>query len=868
VLTLLQQVADAAASDPSSPPDRRAEPPPVLETDTTKSELADAKQTIVALKQQVLTLLQQVDQQTSSTVDAAASSDASSSPDHRAEPPAMPHALMLALRGLDDMRLRREFDKHADKTGPSCGGNLQTSAVARMAAFCITGTSRYNSENYCDATITFAKGKSPGTCSVRVCYQVHGDGSLGPLQDPATSSLLLNKKRLALVKTSKIEESTNRIKGTLEYEACLSLGTRIDFSFGIEGYSTFGDVVSSLEEAEGERRMNKAGLASFMRHKGLAHGDAEVGRAMERVDANKDGEIDFGEFRALARANSELEKVLQAKHLEGILCYYFPKGTTLEDLGKMGRAQFSAIVKLSQPSMVQLLEDLAKQMAAVGEAQDAAGVGKFTGELEGGLLDVFYKGVTGVCGEPDADIEKGMREEHTERSDSHEKFSTSNYGITTTPLEEWKLVFEGGSGCDEVEGKEGSVLVTSTRGCCKASGLKWLNTGKTDPTTLGLKWLAVGVTRPTEGRQLSLNVDIRLTDVFKQLCLASKTASVVGPGEIDFAWAEFSARDKAVAGMGVVLCAPEKADADIENNDQLGGKMAAVYRGEYSFQKKTERLIAAGAHGVIIINTEDDLFEASADIQGYSAAIPVVMIKAKDATALFASGNSSCLGKPTVTNEEQPLTKKVIDFTKEDLDSFGVTDLRSTDFIEAGGSYFKPTASTAQLLENTGLADVLMRKTEFTQQEWDAFGVHDLHMHHFVKSGDSYFHPAGEEQPDVRVLRPLAHYGDFGEDGRVKWGVDDVVVVGEAFTCAVEDRGGEERERELAKETKGTVLRFNEEGAAEISFREVETGKEGKEEERTRWVPKDQFYRLFPLPNARDTPIQRRVKQARLRRCE
>ena len=180
----------------------------------------------------------------------------------------------------------------------------------------------------------------------------------------------------------------------------------------------------------------------------------------------------------------------------------------------------------------------------------------------------------------------------------------------------------------------------------------------------------------------------------------------------------------------------------------------------------------------------------------------------------------------------------------------------------------EPTANTAQNLKNPRLADALMRKTEFTQQEWDAFGVHDLHMHHFVKSGDSYFHPAGEEQPDVRVLRPLAHYGDFGEDGRVKWGVDDVVVVGEAFTCAVEDRGGEERERELAKETKGTVLRFNEEGAAEISFREVETGKEGKEEERTRWVPKDQFYRLFPLPNARDTPIQRRVKQARLRRCD
>jgi hypothetical protein len=78
----------------------------------------------------------------------------------------------------------------------------------------------------------------------------------------------------------------------------------------------------------------------------------------------------------------------------------------------------------------------------------------------------------------------------------------------------------------------------------------------------------------------------------------------------------------------------------------------------------------------------------------------------------------------------------------------------------------EPTANTAQNLKNPRLADALMRKTEFTQQEWDAFGVHDLGMHHFVKSGDSHFQPAGvEEQPDVRVLRPIAYYGDFGEDG-------------------------------------------------------------------------------------------------------
>ena len=63
----------------------------------------------------------------------------------------------------------------------------------------------------------------------------------------------------------------------------------------------------------------------------------------------------------------------------------------------------------------------------------------------------------------------------------------------------------------------------------------------------------------------------------------------------------------------------------------------------------------------------------------------------------------------------------------------------------------------------------------------------------------------------------------------------------------------------LQKEVKGTVLEFNAEGAAKIDF-----GKGFG----VRRVPKDQFYRLYPLPSERDTPIQRQVKLARLRRCD
>ncbi len=77
-------------------------------------------------------------------------------------------------------------------------------------------------------------------------------------------------------------------------------------------------------EDKGERRMSKAGLAKFMGAKGLAHGEAEVERVMKRVDTNGDFEIDFLEFCALARVNTELELVLRSQKLECILASFFP----------------------------------------------------------------------------------------------------------------------------------------------------------------------------------------------------------------------------------------------------------------------------------------------------------------------------------------------------------------------------------------------------------------------------------------------------------------------------------------------------------------------------------------------------------------
>jgi hypothetical protein len=48
---------------------------------------------------------------------------------------------------------------------------------------------------------------------------------------------------------------------------------------------------------------------------------------------------------------------------------------------------------------------------------------------------------------------------------------------------------------------------------------------------------------------------------------------------------------------------------------------------------------------------------------------------------------------------------------------------------------------SGRLLENSKLSAALKHKLDFTQQEWDLFGIKDLHADHFVKSGNSFFGP-------------------------------------------------------------------------------------------------------------------------------
>jgi len=74
------------------------------------------------------------------------------------------------------------------------------------------------------------------------------------------------------------------------------------------------------------------------------------------------------------------------------------------------------------------------------------------------------------------------------------------------------------------------------------------------------------------------------------------------------------------------------------------------------------------------------------------------------------------------------------------------------DFIASGLKWIqigsaKPT--NGRELSNAALADALASKTEFTQPQWDTFGIKDLHFADFVRVGNVYYRPGGNVEPDI-----------------------------------------------------------------------------------------------------------------------
>ena len=61
--------------------------------------------------------------------------------------------------------------------------------------------------------------------------------------------------------------------------------------------------------------------------------------------------------------------------------------------------------------------------------------------LSYGSLETFFGGLEGIIGSPNPNVQEAMEKEHTQRDDSDNKFTTSNYDLTTSSRMEWAFVY-------------------------------------------------------------------------------------------------------------------------------------------------------------------------------------------------------------------------------------------------------------------------------------------------------------------------------------------------------------------------------------------------------------------------------------------
>ena len=102
--------------------------------------------------------------------------------------------------------------------------------------------------------------------------------------------------------------------------------------------------------------------------------------------------------------NSELEVVFKGLPVERVLASYFTKGTTDDPLDPFFKQQHSDVVAAlckALDILISMTTGVIKKHNAVQASQgQGTGDAKFGVDLKGANVDVFYRGVTGLVGEP------------------------------------------------------------------------------------------------------------------------------------------------------------------------------------------------------------------------------------------------------------------------------------------------------------------------------------------------------------------------------------------------------------------------------------------------------------------------------------
>jgi calmodulin len=168
---------------------------------------------------------------------------------------------------------------------------------------------------------------------------------------------------------------------------------------------------AAAEAETDKRRLSKEGLAKMFEAKNITLSEGKLEELMSRIDTDGNGEIDWLEFRALARSNSDLEMFFKGLPLERVLASCFARGAADESLETFFSQKHSdvaaRVLKAGHIIEALIAGHIKKQNEATkarASQEQAAGGAKYGAELKGATVEKFFEGVTGICGEPNPGV--------------------------------------------------------------------------------------------------------------------------------------------------------------------------------------------------------------------------------------------------------------------------------------------------------------------------------------------------------------------------------------------------------------------------------------------------------------------------------
>jgi hypothetical protein len=207
---------------------------------------------------------------------------------------------------------------------------------------------------------------------------------------------------------------------------------------------------------------------------GIPTDSAEADVMLKRFDINSNGVLELAEFRELyaelrtsldaRKRPMEAEQWTAAKWLDAtgvtsplasaILGHKTPGDSVAElaemrrlgskagstELREILRERIIAGVDAIVDQLLPKLHEFAKSEAVTGADLHEKFASADNFKLSYGGLSTFFGGLEAKIGPPDPNVYAAMSAEHTERDDSREPFTTTNYGMTTTSDTEWRFV--------------------------------------------------------------------------------------------------------------------------------------------------------------------------------------------------------------------------------------------------------------------------------------------------------------------------------------------------------------------------------------------------------------------------------------------